>query len=176
MRTKKLILTLSLFDTLIFKRVNSLPHWGLTDSFSPVVDIWYYFVILYSSILRENWQFTGKVLIISIVINSFVLKRVFGIKRATTKINGIHIIDKPLARFISKYDAHAFPSGSAAISAAVTVALFFIQSQTRFLALTMVLINGLQRLYAGAHLPSEVFGGWITGGLTAAVAISIIGV
>lgn len=171
---KNLISLLFRLDREIFIKINSLPHRNLIDNFSPIIDIWYYFVIIYSLILGENWQFTGKILIISIVINSFVLKRVFGTKRATTKINGIHIIDKPLAKFISKYDAHGFPSGSAAISAAVTVALFFIQSQTRFLALTMVLINGLQRLYAGAHLPSEVFGGWITGGLTAVVAISII--
>lgn len=173
---KNLIPLLFRLDRKIFIAINSLPHWSLTDNFSPIIDIWYYFVIIYSLILGENWQFSGKMLVIAVLVNSIVLKRIFGIKRAAEKINGIHIVDKPLARFISKYDTHGFPSGSAAISVAVTMVLFFIQSQTRFLALTMVLINGFQRLYAGAHLPSEVFGGWVTGSLTAVVAIAIIGV
>lgn len=166
---------LSLLDRKILIRINFLPHWSVIDSLSQIVDIWYYFVILYLIIARENWQFTGKILIIAILINSIVLKRMFGINRVTEKINGVYTVDKPLAKFIGKYDAHGFPSGSAAISAAVTVALFSIQSQVEFLALVMMFVNGFQRLYAGAHLPSEVLGGWVTGSLTALAAIAIIG-
>jgi membrane-associated phospholipid phosphatase len=172
---KKLLPILFRLDRKIFIKINSLPHWNLVDSLSPIVDIWYYPVVFYSFILGENWQFTGKILIIAIMINSIVLKRVFKRKRTSAKFNGVHTIDKPISRFISRYDTYAFPSGSAAISAAVTVALFFLHSQLKFLALIMVLINGLQRLYAGAHLPSEVLGGWISGALTAVAAIAIIG-
>ena len=155
--------------------INSRPHWRVTDKLGMIIDLWYYLVIGYAALIGEDWKLLIKILLLAIVINSLLLKKIFKKRRVSTVLPRVSVVDKPLPQKFKSADTYGFPSGSAAISMAVAVALMAIDSQTRLVGIAMVGVNGIQRLYTGAHLPSEVIGGWITGGLTAMVGLRLIG-
>jgi undecaprenyl-diphosphatase len=57
-----------------------------------------------------------------------------------------------------------YPSGHAAVSAALAVALLpYLRGRYRWLVLILPAIVGLGRIYVGAHLPLDVLGGWAIG-------------
>lgn len=171
-----LLTKFSVWDQKLFISINSWPHRRLTDKLGMIIDLWYYAIIGYAVLIGEDWKLLIKILLLAIVINSLLLKRIFKKRRISTVLPQVSVVDKPLPQKLKSADAYGFPSGSAAISMAVAVALMAIDSQTKLAGIAMVGVNGIQRLYTGAHLPSEVIGGWIAGGLTAMVGLRLIGV
>lgn len=161
-------------DKYIFLKINFLPHFSIVDRMIVIIDLWYYFIIGALLLLSLNWVFVVKILLLVIFINSFLLKRLFKQIRISEKIDGVKVIDKPMPKLLKRMDNYSFPSGSAAISAAVTLALFVIGNEWGVFGIFMTLINGLQRLYTGAHLLSEVLGGWVSGSLTAMLILNLL--
>ena len=159
-------MTLQEIDKYVFQKINSLSHSWVLDKAAVVVDLWYYFVIITLFIYDFNWMFIVKALLFAIFINSFLLKNIFKKTRISQNLDQVNIINKPIPEFLRNMDNYSFPSGSAAISAAITLILFTYGTYWGIFGVIMTLINGFQRLYTGAHLPSEVLGGWITGSLT----------
>jgi len=57
-----------------------------------------------------------------------------------------------------------YPSGHSAVSAALAfAALPYLNGRYRWLILLVPLVVGFGRVYVGAHLPLDVFGGWAIG-------------
>jgi membrane-associated phospholipid phosphatase len=69
-----------------------------------------------------------------------------------------------------------YPSGHAAVSAALVTAAFpYLPSRMRWCLLAVPLIVGYDRVYVGAHLPLDVVGGWALGVLVASIVHLIVG-
>ncbi|MFN8233360.1 MAG: phosphatase PAP2 family protein [Actinomycetota bacterium] len=66
---------------------------------------------------------------------------------------------------------HGFPSGHAAVSAAIAFILFaFLPRRWRWVPVALAVVVSLGRLYVGAHLPLDVVGGACLGLVAGAVA------
>lgn len=79
-------------------------------------------------------------------------------------------------------DSPSFPSGHAAQSAAILLALALVLTRRRstraaalVVAVGLALGIGLTRVYLGVHYPSDVLAGWIFGGLWAVATVQILG-
>lgn len=99
----------------------------------------------------------------------------------------ITLVEPPLARFIGATDAAvalgtaagAFPSGHALYAAAVFGMVAWLgrvhgRPEITAVSVVVIVLMGITRVASGAHLPSEVLGGYLLGGawLCAILAVS----
>ncbi|KKU55009.1 hypothetical protein A3H89_00235 [Candidatus Amesbacteria bacterium RIFCSPLOWO2_02_FULL_48_11] len=176
---KKVLGEIAGLDRAVFAYVNSLPHSKGLDRFLILLDVWYYFVLLYMVVMGGDWRLFGELLVLAIAVNSILLKRIFKRLRVFERLEQANVVirEKPLPEFIRQIDRYSFPSGSAAISITAAVGLASLYPLHPFMVGVgwfFALANGIQRLYFGAHLPSEVIGGWITGGVTALIGLRFL--
>jgi undecaprenyl-diphosphatase len=70
-----------------------------------------------------------------------------------------------------------FPSGHAAVSAALTaVAFAFLPRRVALIALGVAVVVMLGRMYVGAHLPLDLVGGAALGAIAGSLANLLVGV
>jgi undecaprenyl-diphosphatase len=71
--------------------------------------------------------------------------------------------------------SRAFPSNHASnMMALAGVGCWFGRRKSRWLWFLLPLIIGYSRVYLGYHYPSDVMGGWLIGGIIAAVVIIVV--
>jgi membrane-associated phospholipid phosphatase len=77
-------------------------------------------------------------------------------------------IDASVVQYSPEEDGYGMPSGHAFMSVVILGWLWLRHPRSVILtsgALAIVLLVGLARVYLGVHYPSQVFAGWILGGL-----------
>ena len=71
--------------------------------------------------------------------------------------------------------APSFPSNHAVNSAAAATFFQLLFPATGWISWPLVGIIGLSRVFIGAHYPTDVFGGWILGGIVAWIFMAMVG-
>ena len=100
---------------------------------------------------------------------------------ATIKLE-MHRARPRIVPHLTMVDNASFPSGHAMISAAILLTLGAMLSETvqrtgarvyiMAVAMTLVVLIGLSRLYLGVHWPTDVLAGWCLGGVWALVVFA----
>jgi glycosyltransferase 2 family protein len=100
-----------------------------------------------------------------------VLKQVVERGRPGALLDGVHM------REVFGEGSLGFPSGHAAVAAALTVvASAFVATRWTTLALVLAAVVVVGRMYVGAHLPLDLVGGLALGAVAGATANLILGV
>lgn len=90
-----------------------------------------------------------------------LLKLVFIVPRPFSVLTDIHVL-------LGNFSDSAFPSGHASAFFALGLALWFTNRRLGTIYVWLAVLIGLARVTAGAHWPSDVFFGFVLGGLVAA--------
>lgn len=163
------------FDTRLFHTLNSWPDW----LFAPLyvgMQLGVLGSIFFWGMLAtywRNWRAGGVVAGAGIVawLVAKPLKVFIGRPRPSGFFDNLqHLGHEHLTGF-------GFPSGHATVSAACVTALYvYAKPAYRKYLVALLLVIGLGRIYTGAHLPTDVFGGWALGIAVGAAVSLLLGV
>lgn len=122
-------------------------------------------------LLFRKTRVTGVLLLLSLalahVLNTLVLKELFGRQRPFEALEGVRLLITPPGEA-------SFPSGHAATAFASSVVLIYRErGLLRWLPCLLAILIAFSRIYVGVHYPLDVLGGAIVGTLIA-LLVSIL--
>lgn len=71
--------------------------------------------------------------------------------------------------------SNSFPSGHAAFFFALAASLFFFNKKWSYWLFAFSVVNGIARVFAGVHWPSDILGGMILGVISAFIVQKLLG-
>lgn len=155
--------------------INRIDGFGFEffESISNVFFDWFFKIITYSTnsgiiwialafvfLLKKKYRKIGAfiivALVVSVVVNSFVLKLIFDRARP-------FIADTSIKLLVAAPSDSSFPSGHTATSFACATAVFLFHKRFGFLCLLYACLVGASRVYLHVHYLTDVIGGMIVG-------------
>jgi len=153
----------------IIEQIQSI-RFPLLDAFFKVITLlgneeFYliFFPILFWSLDIKLGYKLGLIFLFSAYLNQS-LKELFAQPRPVELKEGLNLIEA---------DGYGLPSGHAQMAIVIWggLALIIKKSWFRLMAALLILLIGFSRIYLGVHFPTDVFAGWLLGGLILALVL-----
>lgn len=166
---------LSQLETDVFRTMNDLPQ-SLRPLIWPFMQFGTFITIpllAVIAIIRRRYRFAGAMVIAGVGV--YLLARVM--KEGVERGRPGDLLDGVQMREVFGEGSLGFPSGHAAVAAALTVvASAYLATRWVVIAIVLAGIVVAGRMYVGAHLPLDLVGGLALGVVAGAVANLLLGV
>lgn len=169
-------------DNQLFFFINLRGHNALTDFLASFLVDWPFFLIVLLFVFSERHRKTAWILVLtmvlSVVINSILLKNIFKRPRPYWIFTeAVHIEGNSFLwseEWRPPLTSYAFPSGHTALAGAVALVAFLRHKKLRLAVVILTLSTSIARVFVGVHRPLDVVAGILTGGLTGLMALFLM--
>ena len=165
------------WDTYIFYSLNGLAgHWPWLDQSMRLISRpWTYVLPILLAFAFWFWKERSRALVLALVLGALIPladKGASVVKELVARPRPCQIL-KDVTRVTGCGKAYGFPSNHAVNTAAAALFFHLLYPQTAAVVWPFVALIGFNRVYVGAHYPTDVLGGWLLGVIAAWVVVRL---